>query len=86
MVNIKPTKGPLGRSVDDLYTMLKVLFNSNYYNELPFNVKDPYWYPIGMKELPNKKKLKIGYIESFWHLIPPNCMRRGVREACHALV
>lgn len=38
MVNIRPSKGPLGRSVDDLIVMLGVLFNSKNYSELPLPI------------------------------------------------
>lgn len=31
MMNIKPSKGPLGRSVDDIATMLRVIFDSKNY-------------------------------------------------------
>lgn len=48
MVNIKPSKGPLGRSVDDITIMLRVLFNSKNYDELPYNIKDPYWNPTDL--------------------------------------
>lgn len=82
MVNIKPSKGPIGRSVDDIQVMLKVFFNSKNYHELPYNIKDPYWNPVDLKELPKKEKLKIGYINQFNVLIPPNCMKRAVKEAC----
>ncbi|CAD8082926.1 unnamed protein product [Paramecium sonneborni] len=87
MVNVKPSKGPLGRSVDDLIVMLKVLFNSKNYSELPYSIQDPYWKPqdIDFTENAKKHKLKIGYIEQFNQLLPPNCMKRAVQEACQAL-
>ncbi|CAD8085395.1 unnamed protein product [Paramecium sonneborni] len=87
MVNIKPSKGPLGRSVDDLIVMLRVLFNSNNYYQLPYSIQDPYWQPkdLDFTENDKKHKLKIGYIEQFNDLLPPNCMKRAVLEACQAL-
>ncbi|CAD8189600.1 unnamed protein product [Paramecium octaurelia] len=88
MINIRPSKGPLGRSVDDLTVMLRVLFNSKNYSELPCSVQDPYWQPQDLDFTQNAKKdkLKIGYIEQFNDLLPPNCMKRAVQEACQALV
>lgn len=38
MINIRPSKGPLGRSVDDLTIMLRVLFDSKNYSELPNSI------------------------------------------------
>lgn len=38
MINIRPSKGPLGRSVDDITVMLRVLFNSKNYSELPCSI------------------------------------------------
>jgi len=34
MLNIRPTKGPLARSVDDLILLTRVLFRNDYYNKL----------------------------------------------------
>ncbi|CAK63580.1 unnamed protein product (macronuclear) [Paramecium tetraurelia] len=87
MVNIRPSKGPLGRSVDDLIVMLRVLFDSKSYSELPPQIQDPYWYPRDLDFTQNAKKdkLRIGYIEQFNDLLPPNCMKRAVKEACQAL-
>ncbi|CAD8180408.1 unnamed protein product [Paramecium pentaurelia] len=88
MVNIRPSKGPLGRSVDDLIVMLGVLFNSKNYSELPLSTQDPYWKPqdLNFTQISKKDKLKIGYIEQFNDLLPPNCMKRAVQEACQALI
>lgn len=36
MLNVKPSKGALGRNVEDIIVMMKVLFNSKYYDELPY--------------------------------------------------
>lgn len=33
-LNIKPSKGPLGRSVEDLETMMRVLLNAENYDKL----------------------------------------------------
>ncbi|CAD8053035.1 unnamed protein product [Paramecium primaurelia] len=88
MINIRPSKGPLGRSVDDITVMLRVLFNSKNYSELPCSIQDPYWQPqdLDFTQNANKEKLKIGYIEQFNDLLPPNCMKRAVKEACQALI
>ncbi|CAD8171097.1 unnamed protein product [Paramecium pentaurelia] len=88
MINIRPSKGPLGRSVDDITVMLRVLFNSKNYSELPCSIQDPYWQPqdLDFTQNSNKEKLKIGYIEQFNDLLPPNCMKRAVKEACQALI
>lgn len=84
MLNIRPSKGPMARCVDDLIILSKVLFRRDYYENLNHEQQDFYWQPEELKELP-QRKLKIGYIEQFNELTPPNCMKRGVFEACEAL-
>lgn len=61
------TNGPLGRYVDDLARMMKVLLNEDHYSEAPAASKDVYWKPRAFNDraYTQEKKLKIGYFKSF---------------------
>lgn len=85
VMQLKVSRGPIGRCVDDLIVFTRMLFDKQIYSKIPENIKDPYFDPLPLGPLPNKPKLRIGYFEIFDGLVPPNCMRRGVREACEAL-
>ncbi len=73
-INLRVVYGPIGRKVDDLITVMKVLFNRERYENLPAKVKDPYYLPNPFDEniLNSKKRLRIGFVKSFD--IVPSCV------------
>jgi len=60
LLNIRPSKGPLARCVDDLEIMSRVLFKKEYHDGC--EEKDFYWNPMELRPL-EEKKLRIGYIK-----------------------
>lgn len=84
IMNIKCSKGPIGRCVDDLIVFTSALFNPKYYENIDPKSRDFFWVPREMKPLPTNK-LKIGVLRELKQLIPPNCMKRAVDEAAEAL-
>jgi len=60
-MNIKCSKGPIGRCVDDLVLFTSALFNPKYYENIDPKSRDFFWVPSEMKPLPTKK-LKIGVL------------------------
>ncbi|CAK82959.1 unnamed protein product (macronuclear) [Paramecium tetraurelia] len=84
-MQLKISRGPIARCVDDLIVLTKVLFDKEIYSKIPQQIKDPYFEPQELKEFPDKKKLRVGYFDIFNGLITPNCMKRAVHEACQAL-
>ncbi|CAD8182259.1 unnamed protein product [Paramecium pentaurelia] len=84
-MQLKISRGPIARCVDDLIVLTKVLFDKEIYSKIPYQIKDPYFEPQELGELPQKQKLRVGYFDIFNGLITPNCMSRAVHEACQAL-
>ncbi|CAD8184598.1 unnamed protein product [Paramecium pentaurelia] len=84
-MQLKVSRGPIARCVDDLIVLTKVLFDKEIYSKIPQQIKDPYFDPQQLGEFPKKQKLRIGYFNIFNGLVTPNCMSRAVNEVCEAL-
>lgn len=65
--------GPLGRYVDDLAVMTRVVLNAERYKQMPVKIKDIYFSPIPFSNeiYEDTKKLRIGYLNSL--PIAPAC-------------
>ena len=65
-MNLVVTNGPMGRCVNDLSTMMKVLLKEEVYKQAPLEAKDIYFNPRSWDEklYENKPKLRIGFFKS----------------------
>lgn len=85
--NLVVTNGPLGRYVDDLALMMKVLLNEQYYREAPISSKDVYFSPrcFDVNLYEKREKLRIGYFKSFRFVPSSASNQRAVDIAIEAL-
>ncbi|CAD8092541.1 unnamed protein product [Paramecium sonneborni] len=84
-MQLKVSRGPIARCVDDLIVLTKILFDKEIYSQIPQQIKDPYFEPLQLSEFPKKQKLRVGYFDVFNGLVTPKCMSRAVRETCEIL-
>ncbi|CAK85678.1 unnamed protein product (macronuclear) [Paramecium tetraurelia] len=85
VTELKVSRGPIARCVDDLIVLTKVLFDKEIYSKIPMQIKDPYFEPQELNDFPKKQKLRVGYFDIFNGLVTPFCMSRAVKETCQAL-
>ncbi|CAD8088821.1 unnamed protein product [Paramecium sonneborni] len=85
LMQLKISRGPIARCVDDLIVLTKILFDKEIYSKIPQSIKDPYFQPQELGEFPKKKQLRVGYFDIFNDLVAPNCMSRAVKETCQIL-
>jgi Asp-tRNA(Asn)/Glu-tRNA(Gln) amidotransferase A subunit family amidase len=77
------TIGPHGKTVEDCALLMRAMLNRKYYEDLPLEVKDPFFQALPFNEEQYKatKKLRIGYYKSIAYVPAADCMQRGVEIA-----
>jgi Asp-tRNA(Asn)/Glu-tRNA(Gln) amidotransferase A subunit family amidase len=81
---VKPSAGPISKSVNDLKLMLKALFNANVIHVDPTIAPVP-WNENSFNTCLNKKRLNIGYVVSENLFISSDSSKRAVLETVTVL-